>query len=111
VGERKSCPCLSVGETIAQTVSRVHLRLCEESVASVELQHSKSENIPSPFPRAEDSHSVDVTGKAAHQLCSPSLKDEVPQGPPGLSRDKNQHLLLVHPGAVVSTEDLDSLDS
>lgn len=52
-------------ETVAQTVSAVHLKLCEVSVASSELQSSECwEHPPSPFSRAEDSHAVDVTGRA-----------------------------------------------
>lgn len=89
----------------------MHLRLCEVSVASSELQSSECwEHPPSPFSRAEDSHAVDVTGRAVYQLCGQSLKGEAYRGPLGLSRDKNHHLLLTHPRAILSTEDLDSLD-
>lgn len=95
-----------------QTASAMPLRLCRGSVASSELQHRNYEdNLPSPFSGAEDSHGVDVTGRAVHQHCGWSLKDDASQCPLGLSRDENKHLLLTRPRAILSTEDLGSLGS
>lgn len=95
-----------------QTASAMPLRLCRESLASSELQHRNCEdNLPSPFSGAEDSRGVDVTGRAVHQHCGRSLKDDASQCPLGLSRDESKHLLVTCPRAILSTEDLGSLGS
>lgn len=66
---------------------------------------------PLPFVHGWDGCGVDVTGRTVHQLCGQSLNREASQGPLGLCRDTNLHLLETQPVAILSTGDLKFTDS
>lgn len=82
---------------------------CEDSVANSEYSTINVNILLSPFFRSGVSCGVDATGRAVCQLCGQSLKGKASWGSRSLSGDKNQHLLLTHSRAILSTEDLDSL--
>lgn len=75
------------GVTLAQTIPSMHLRLCEESVASSELQWSECENITPLLSHSWDTHGVDVTERVVHQPCGQPLNREASQGSLDLCRD------------------------
>lgn len=100
---------VSLEGTIAQTISSVYLRWCESELwTAVEWVW---EHPLLSFPHSWDSHGFDVTERVVHQPCGQPLDRGASQGPLGLFRDINLHLLVIHSVAILSTEDLQITDS